>query len=309
MTEAIFLSCTESRAAKLILRMRGLLHQGKEWKAWAGGWQYFFFFFFLVPEVRRPLPAVWAGGLPSPPTLGRACSRQRRAWRNHSSRHRWLRIRRGLVRRPGPERCDGAFVFSRPRPTRRGFTRLPPSLSAHRWAPSPARGPGRDNRTPRIRGGWDRKRLHRGTKRGGKTRAQPAADEGRPPRGRGRASGERGPGLPRAAAPAAAAELVPRGLRPGGLARGCARLADGGTPGERRLRLHEARRELARRAREARHGGWGGGGRGGGGARAGPACPRGRRWQRPRRRRGGLRPERSARAAARGSAPPPPAPA
>lgn len=72
---------------------------------------------------------------------------------------------------------------------------------------------------PAPLGGWDRKRPHGGTNRGGGQGAQPAAAEGRPLRGRGRASGERGPGLPRAAAPAAAAELVLPGLRPGRLAR------------------------------------------------------------------------------------------
>lgn len=113
------------------------------------------YFFFWSPEVRRPLPAVRAGGLPSPPTLGRACSRRRGARPNHSSRHRWLRIRRGLLQSPGPERGHGAFDLCRPRPA--GSPRLylppPPSLSGHRWATTPARGPLPRHPDPAPRGG------------------------------------------------------------------------------------------------------------------------------------------------------------
>lgn len=98
-------------------------------EAAAGG----FCFFFWFPEVRRPLPAVRADGLPSPPTLGRAFSRRRRARPNHSSRHRWLRIRRGLVRRPGPERSDRRLRFLPPATGWLPELYLPPpSLSGHR---------------------------------------------------------------------------------------------------------------------------------------------------------------------------------
>lgn len=293
-----------SRAAKPILRTRSEVYFTGErgGSHGQGGWPYFF---FLVPEVRRPLPAVRAGGLPSPPTLGRASSRRGRARPNHPARHRWLRIRRGLVRRPGPERGDGAFVFSRPPPASPRLYLLLPSLSAHRWAPSPAGGPCGDNRIPVLGAG--------GT--GSDGAAEPTAAGARGAAGGRRGGARRGGGVghPVSAAPASPAQPH-RPPRPSSSCEDCARAALRAraslteTPGERRPRLHEARRELARRAREARLGGWGGG-RGGGGARAGPACPRGRRWQRPRRRRGGRRPERSARAAARGSAPPPPAPA
>lgn len=112
------------------------------------------YFFFWSPEVRRPLPAVRAGGLPSPPTLGRAFSRRRRARPNHSSRHRWLRIRRGLVRRPGPERSDRRLRFLPPATGWLSELYLPPpSLSGHRWGHLSARGPGRDTPIPRLGAG------------------------------------------------------------------------------------------------------------------------------------------------------------
>lgn len=163
------------------------------------------FFFFWSPEVRRPLPAVRAGGLPSPPTLGRAFSRRRRARPKHSSRHRWLRIRRGLVRRPGPERSDRRLRFLLPATGWLPELYLPPpSLSRHRWATSLPEAPAA---TPRFlasgRAGQEATAAatRRNQPRPGPG-AQPAAAEGRLPRGRGRASGERGPRLPRAAAAA-----------------------------------------------------------------------------------------------------------
>lgn len=116
---------------------------------------------------------------------------------------------------------------------------------------------------PRLgAGGRDRKRRprrHAGTNRGrgqGRSRRRPrGARRG----GGGRASGERGspPPPPSPAQPHRPGRTAPR-------AAWRARPARTETPGERRPRLHEARRrrELARpRAREARRRGWGGRGR------------------------------------------------
>lgn len=155
------------------------------------GWRRQYFFFSWSPEVRRPLPAVQAGGLPSPPTLARASSRRRRARPNHSSRHRWLRIRRGLVRRPGPERSDGAFDVCRPRPAPPGSTcrrrrRLCPYTGGQPLLPeAPASIP--PDSAPR--GGRAGQEATAAAARRNQPRpgpgAQPAAAEGRPPRGRG----------------------------------------------------------------------------------------------------------------------------
>lgn len=182
------------------------------------------FFFSWSPEVRRPLPAVQAGGLPSPPTLARASSRRRRARPNHSSRHRWLRIRRGLVRRPGPERSDGAFDVCRPRPAPPGSTcrrrrrrRLCPDTGGQPLLPeAPASIP--PDSAPRggRAGGRARKRRprrHAGTNRGrgqGRSRRRPrGARRG----GGGRASGERGSPPHSPTPPRSRTGL--RGLRPG----------------------------------------------------------------------------------------------
>lgn len=160
-----------------------------------------FVFFFWSPEVRRPLPAERAGGLPSPPTLGRAFSRRRRVRPNPHPATGGSASGVASCGAPGLNAATGAFDFCRPRPAGSPSStcrrRLCPDTGGPPLCPRP--GPRHPDSAPR--GGRDRKRWprrHAGTNRGrGQGRSR------RRPRGACRGGGV---GHPVSAAPASPAQ-------------------------------------------------------------------------------------------------------